>query len=86
MTPVTPLRPLVFFFPLLGGGCIDYATLSSGFIGCPPQFITVDNEEQHLGTRSWEATCMKKKYQCSFASGTAASCVEMKWKTSDTQP
>jgi hypothetical protein len=61
------------------GGCIDYAALSSGFVGCPPQFITVDNIETHLGTRAWEATCMKTKYQCSWASGSTAACTEMKW-------
>jgi hypothetical protein len=61
-------------------GCLpNAAVISSGKIGCPPEQITVTNDETGFGTRSWVATCDGKTYYCSVG-GTSVSCAPAKAK------
>lgn len=58
---------------VLGLGCTTLADVSSGQVGCPPEEITITDERQSWGAKTWTAQCRGQTYQCSGHGGGEAS-------------
>lgn len=64
----------IAFLTLAGTGCTTTGALqtyTSGQIGCPADQIRITDEKMHLGSKTWTAQCMGKRFYCTGAgSGT----------------
>ncbi len=59
--------------------CSSMAQLTSGAIGCEKNQITIENESNMPGGRSWTAVCKGKKYLCTTGINyNSANCSEKK--------
>jgi hypothetical protein len=43
----------------------EFQRITAGRIGCPPQSITIFNQQIGASTASWTAACQGKIYMCS---------------------
>jgi hypothetical protein len=59
-------------------GCGSLESVSSGQIGCAEEDITITNDEGGIGTRTWVATCHRRKFFCSALAGNETSNVSCK--------
>lgn len=53
----------------LTAGCYSLPAATSGQIGCAEKDITIADEEQNFGSKTWTATCEGKTYYCSAVGG-----------------
>lgn len=53
-----------------------YEHLSSGSIGCPPEQITVSDEEMSGNSTTWRATCQGRTYDCTQVGTAAVTCTQ----------
>ena len=56
-------------FATLTAGCYSLPAATSGQIGCAEKDITIADEEQNFGSKTWTATCEGKTYYCSAVGG-----------------
>ncbi len=56
-------------------GCVPFAEVTSGHIGCAPHDIKISDEDVTGSTRTWTAECNGRHYFCS-ATGHDISCTE----------
>jgi hypothetical protein len=77
---IAPLKRLLLVVGLLTTGCVTtqtYKSVSAGYVGCRPDEIAIENENQGLGTVTWEAICKGERYICSGVSQTV-SCTKLR--------
>lgn len=62
-------RLLLLVASLSVSGCVTLEAMSSGEVGCPPEQITVTDQQSSLGGRTWTAQCEGRTYYCSLHGG-----------------
>jgi hypothetical protein len=61
---------------VVSSGCFfghNYAALSSGPVGCPPQEVVISDHEMQTSSETWVATCRGQRFFCS-GMGTTVTC------------
>ena len=79
---------ILIFVCVCVSGCVNLRAVTSGYIGCPQEEVTIVSGQRNVwtGTRNWVAECRGKKFYCSFVDtgySAVADCTEEASETSN---